>query len=231
MKRYGCIFTCLVVRAIHIEVLHSMDTSSLIDAIHRFIARRGAPKTVCSDNGTNFVGAERELRESLEQWDQQRIGNRLANEGICWSFNPPTASHMGGVWERQIRTVRRILAGLAPEERLTDEGLRTLFCSAENIVNSRPISPLSEDPSDLEPLTPNHLLQLRFSCIPPGVYSEADRYSRRRWRQVQYLADLFWQRWQTEYLPQLRQATKWQEPQRNVAAGDLVLLIESPIPQ
>jgi len=229
VKRYGCLFTCLTVRAIHIEVLHTLETSSFLDALHRFIARRGTPRILRSDNGTNFVGAERELRESLERLDQEKIRGIIATEGIRWVFNPPAASHMGGVWERQIRTVRRVLAGLAPEEDLTDEGLRTLFCSVESIINSRPISSHSADPADPEPLTPNHLLLQRAFPIPPGVYSDADRYSRRRWRQVQYLADIFWERWRKEYLPQLRAATKWQGPRRNVAEGDLVLIIEPPL--
>ncbi len=212
-------------------MLHSLDTSSLIDALHRFIACRGAPKILRSDNGTNFVGADRVLKDSLEQLHKERIHGIIATEGIRWVFNPPAASHMGGVWERQIRTVRRVLAGLAPEEDLTDEGLQTLFCSVESIVNNRPIAPHSADPGDAEPLTPNHLLLQRAFPIPPGVYSNADRYSRRRWRQVQYLADVFWERWRKEYLPQLRAATKWQGSRRNVAEGDLVLMIDNPLPR
>jgi len=99
-KRYGCLFTCLVTRAIHIEVTHSIDTDSFINALYRFMARRGHPKTMRSDNGGCFVKGERELREERKRWDQALLQETLNKEKIIWKFNPPLASHMGGVWER-----------------------------------------------------------------------------------------------------------------------------------
>ena len=169
VKRYGCLFTCLTIRAIHIEIAHSLDTSSFLNALRRFISRRGAPVQIRSDNGTNFVGGERELREAIEGWNQHQINDYLCQRGIAWKFNPPLASHMGGVWERQIRTIRRILKVLLKEQMVTDEALATLMAEVESIVNSRPITPLSNDSNDLEPLTPNQLLLLRRSpqCFPP----------------------------------------------------------------
>ena len=146
-------------------------------------------------------------------------------------FNPPAASHMGGVWERQIRTLRRTLAGLTSEQVLTHEALETLLVMAEGIVNNRPLTAVSSDPKDLEPLTPNHLLIHRRSAAPIGLFNEKDMHSRRKWRQVQYLADVFWRRWTKEYLPLLHQRTKWQEPQRNVQPGDLVLILERQLPR
>ena len=109
VKRYGCLFTFLVVRAVHIEVIHSLDTDSFINAVQRFINLRGSPSTISSDNGSNFTAGERELQESLEDWNQQWIQKFLRQKNIRWKFNPPGAWHMGGAWERTIRSIRKIL--------------------------------------------------------------------------------------------------------------------------
>ena len=157
-KRYGCMFTCLTTRAVHIETADTLDTDSFINCFYRFMARRGEPRLLRSDNGSNFVGVERELREEIKAWNKERIQEAMSQRGIRWLFNPPAASHMGGVWERQIRTVRRILFTIMTEQVPTSEMLTTLSVIAEGIINNRPLMPASDDPNDLEPLTPNHLL-------------------------------------------------------------------------
>ncbi|KAL0164586.1 hypothetical protein M9458_040339, partial [Cirrhinus mrigala] len=193
VKRYGVLFTCLTVRAVHIEVAHSLDTDSCINAIRRFQARRGQVSIIRSDNGTNFVGTERELREALAKLDQSRISEVMMKKGVQWIFNPPAASHHGGIWERQIRTVRKVLNSVVKQQLLEDEGLHTLLCEVESIINGRPLTMNTDHPSDLEPLTPNHLLVLKTQpSFPPGVFTKDDVYARRRWRQIQYMADLFW---------------------------------------
>ncbi|XP_074624387.1 uncharacterized protein LOC141882335 [Acropora palmata] len=199
VKRYGVIFTCLAVRAVHIEVAHSLDTDSFLLALRRFIARRGQVKEIRSDNGTNFSSGEKELRESINAWNQEKIHENLLQRNIKWSFNPPYGSHYGGVWERCIRTTRKILQALLREQTTDDEGLVTLLCEVESIMNGRPITTVSSDPQDQEPLMPNHLLLLRSeSPMPPGLFRREDQLSRRRCRQVQYLADIFWKRWSKE---------------------------------
>lgn len=226
VKRYGCIFTCLISRAVHVEVAHSLDTDSFICALNRFISRRGRPEEIRSDNGTNFVGAERELSDAISTWNETKIVNFLLQREIQWKFNPPYASHMGGVWERQIRTVRKVLNALVKEQVLDDEGLMTLMCEAESIVNGRPLTMVSSDPKDYEPLTPNHLLLLRSGPkIPPGLFSENDLYCRKRWRQIQYLSDVFWKRWTKEYLSSMQIRQKWLKDETNLKVGDLVLIV------
>ena len=193
-KRYGCLFTCLTTRAIHLEVAHTLDTDSFINAPQRFIARRGRPSEIRSANGTNFVGGVQELRRAMNEWNK-KISDHLLQKNVKWIFNPPGASHMGGVWERQIRTVRSVLNSVLSQQAPDDEGLMTLFCCVESIVNGRPITKLSNDPKDPLPLTPNHLLLLRAGpSLPPGAFVKQDVY-RHRWRQVQYLSDVFWSRW------------------------------------
>ena len=138
---------------------------------------------------------------------------------------------MGGVWERQIRTVRKVLNTMMTEQALDDEGLTTLMCRVEAIVNGRPITKLSDDPSDLEPLTPNHLLLLRAGpTLPPGRFVKQDLYGR-RWRQVQHMSDVFWKRWTKEYLPGLQLRHKWQDVKDKLRVGDLILIKDENTPR
>ena len=161
LKRYGVLFTCLASRAVHIETANSLDTDSFINALRRLIARRGPIREMRSDQGTNFVGADNDLKISLEEMNLNKVSATLRQEfnadlSIKWKRNPPAASHMGGVWERQIRTVRSILKALLRDygHALDDESFRTLMTEVECIVNSRPLTTVSSDPSDLSPLTP-----------------------------------------------------------------------------
>ena len=229
-KRYGVIFTCSTSRAIHLEVCHSLTTDSCINAIRRFVARRGSVELIRSDNGTNLVGAERELRESIENWNQSKIGRTLQQQNIQWIFNPPASSHFGGFWERLIRSIRKVMYSVMKEQvlQLDDEGLSTLMCEVENILNNRPITPVSEDQRDLTTLTPSDLLLTKtVTQIPPGIFDPSDNYVKRRWRQVQYLTNLFWRRWMREYLPMLQRRQKWLKPKRNIKIGDIVLVADN----
>ena len=232
VKRYGVIFTCLATRAIHLEMASSLDTDSFIHALRRFIARRGQVKELRSDNGTNFVGAQHELKEAIEGWNQGQINNTLLQKGINWIFNPPAGSHHGGVWERLVRSVRKVLNSTLNLQSLDEKGLHTVLCEAEAILNSRPITKASTDPNDLEALTPNHLLLLKtVPSLSPGQFQKEDLYARRRWRQVQYMADLFWKRWIKEYLPQLQERQKWSNIRRNFTPGDIVVIVDDSAPR
>ena len=232
VKRYGVLYTCLVVRAVHIEVAHNLDTDSFLNSFRRFVARRGSPELVRSDNGGNFVSGERELNRSIKEWNLEKIADFLLQRNVQWAFNPPCGSHHGGPWECCIRTVRKVLNALAREQVLDDEGLSTFMCEAGSIVNSRPLTKVSDDVRDLEPLTPNHLLLCRYSqSFPSGIFAKEDIYSRRRWRQVQYLSDVFWRRWVKEYLPTLQERQKWFRPRRNFQVGDIVLLTDEKSPR
>ena len=213
-KRYGCIFTCLTTRAVHIEILDSVDTSSFVSALQRFISHRGHPSTISCDNGTNFIVEERELREVLSEWDQRTIDAFLSHWEIQWRFNPPAAFHIGGAWERLIRSTRRILSAVMTEQTITDDALNTLFCLVEGILNNRPLTTVPDSPADPEPVTSNHLLLIRpMPPPPPGIFRQTDCYVRQRWRQVQYIADVFWRRWLQEYLPLIQLCTKWRDKQ------------------
>jgi hypothetical protein len=233
LKRYGVLFTCLASRGIHIETATSLETDSFISALRRFIGRRGPVREMRSDCGTNFIGAERELTTAVQEMNHNRLKEVLSNEYhadwiIDWKRNPPAASHMGGVWERLIRTIRTILSTLMREhgQALDDESLRTLLIEVECIVNSRPLTFPSSDAQDLHPLTPNHILTMKSKVVlpPPGNFQREDVYLKKRWRRVQYLADLFWTRWKREYLQTLQARAKWTTRQPNMQVGDVVIV-------
>ena len=239
LKRYGVLFTCMSSRAIHLETAASLDTDSFINALRRFLSRRGPVRQLRSDNGTNFVGARRELKEALQEMDESRIKEELLKSQCDWikfEMNVPAASHMGGIWERQIRTVRSILSSLLSNNgtQLDDESLRTLMCEAEAIVNSRPLTTNHlSDPDSPEPLTPNHLLTMKSKVLlsPPGKFEPADMYARKRWRRVQHLANEFWTRWRKEYLLSLQERQKWTRPRRNLRVGDVVMIKDTNLPR
>jgi hypothetical protein len=216
---------------VHLEVAHTLEADSFLNCLTRFISRRGKPEVIHSDNGTNFVGANRELAEELQNWNKTKVQGEMANKGIKWRFNTPGASHAGGVWERQIRSIRRILSGLMKEQVLTDESLATLFCQVEAILNNRPITIVSADSEDMNALTPNHMLMMRTAENIPGIFDENDNYSRKRWRQIEYLANVFWRRWTSEYLPQLQARSKWNKEGRDLQVGDVVLVVDHTVPR
>jgi len=139
IQRYGCIFTYLTTWAVHLEVAADLSTDSFLNVLRRFLSRRGPVLHFYSDNGSNFVGTERFLCESIHEWNQHQIEEFLLQKETLWSFNPPSVSQMGGVWERQIRSVQRILTSLAGE--------RVLFLlEIEAILNARPLTPVTRDP-------------------------------------------------------------------------------------
>jgi hypothetical protein len=120
-----------------------------------------------------------------------------------------------------------LLKALLKEQVVDDEGFRTFMCEIEGIMNARPITTVSDDMNDPDALTPNHLLLARPNqSLLPGIFKKEDVYSKRRWRQIQYLADIFWKRWTREYIPLLQERQKWLQPKRNVKVNDVVLLVD-----
>ncbi|RXN21863.1 hypothetical protein ROHU_023747 [Labeo rohita] len=224
-KRYGIIFTCLSSRAVHIEMLEDLSTDAFINALRCFISLRGAVRQLFCDCGTNFVGARNELRNALSEIDVKSL-ELFLNENQCeFVFNAPSASHTGGVWERQIQSVRSVLNATLAQcpGRLDDSSLRTLFYEAMAIINSRPLTIDGiNDPKSLEPLTPNHLILMKskIALPPPGKFQREDMYASKRWRRVQYLIEQFWSRWKREYLLNISTRQKWHVPRRNLSVND-----------
>ena len=203
VKRYGLLFNCYCSRAIHIEMIDDVSTDAFVSAFRCFISIRGAIKQIRSDQGTNFKGASNELRKALKQLDADRLQHSLVSNHCEFVFNAPGSSHAGILWERQIRSIRNFLnvtIALCPG-RLDDSPLRTVFYEAMAIVNACPLTVSDiNDPTAMEPLTPNHILITKPSTplTPPGKCIKEDMYLRKRWWRVQYLAEQFWSRWKQE---------------------------------
>ena len=222
-KRYGCLFSCLQTRAVHLEVASSLSTDSFVLALIRFIGRRGTPSEIYSDNGSNFVGALSDLQHQLQRWDRRQINDRLAVQGIQWHFNPPSSSHRGGVWERMIRSIRRLMLIILKDQNPSEEILLTTFIEIERILNNRPLVPTTSDHTESLALTPSSLLTLRDDeGLLPGDSLQGN-YNR-RWGQVCQLVNTFWHRWIREYLPTLQVRQKWLSKHRNFKEGDVVLI-------
>lgn len=232
LKRYLCLFTCTTTRAVHLEMAWSLDTDSFLKAFSRMTDRRGLPIEVISDNGTNFVSGERELRELVALMDQDKIKHSMSNKGIKWHFNPPRATHFGGFFEAMIKSAKRAIAAVLGEADISDEELLTAITGAEGILNSRPLTYQSADPKDEPVLTPNHFLYGQASGqLAPQVVDEIDFHPRRRWLRVQQLIKEFWQRWLREFLPMLNTRKKWTKEKKDLTIGEVVLCLEPGLPR
>ena len=230
-KRWGFLFTCLTTRAVHLEIVPSLDTSSCVMGIERFVARRGTPSTIWSDNGTNFVGAEKELLACIKSWNGM-APTIFAHKGVTWKFNPPGAPHHGGSWERLVRSVKRVLYDILGSRRVTEEVLGTTLCLVEQALNSRPITPVSTDSRELEALTPNHFLLGQHATSFPSLLPGEHFDHKKRYVRAQSYANAIWSRWLGEYVPSLNKRVKWHtHSDFTLKTGDLVWVIEPDSPR
>lgn len=227
-KRWAVMFTCLVTRAVHIEVIEEMSSGCFINALRRFCAIRGEVKIIRSDCGTNFVGALSDINANVINIDDRPVKDFINDKRINWVFNPPHSSHMGGSWERMIGIARRILDSLLLDVgQLTHDILTTFMAEVSAIINARPLVPLDSDPEVPFPLTPATLLTMKTEhtvrCFNIEDFNEKDLV-RNQWKCVQQLANSFWKRWKTQYLPILQTRPKWKGDTRNLTKGDIVLV-------
>ena len=180
-----------------------------------------------SDCGTNFVGAERELKKRFAEWNNE-CALEMRKKAIVWSFNPPAAPHAGGLWERMVRSTKRILKSIVDSRVPSDQVFITLVVVAEGIINQRPLTRVSNDPNDLRAITPAMIVSpgtpasSSSDVLPPSPFSEASLH--RIHDQSRDLCDSFWRRWSRDYLSTLQTRQKWFNPQRNFVIGDLVLM-------
>lgn len=235
IKAYLAVFVCCTTRAIHLEVVSSLSTDAFMAAFRRFTSRRGRPSDLYSDCGTNFIGADHEMKDFqrliLSQQHNTEVANQLSNQGIQWHFNPPASPHFGGLWESGVKSVKYHLRRVVGLQRLTFEEMTTVTSQVEAILNSRPLTPESSDPDDLNALTPGHFLTGGpLNAIPEPSVDHLNTNRLSRWQLLQQMTQSFWKRWSDEYLTRLQQRPKWMTGNRAIVVGDMVLIKDENLP-
>ena len=231
-KVWVALFTCMAVRAVHFEVLRDLSSNSFVNALMRFRARRPGVRSLYSDNGSNFVAADKEIRSAVEEWNRS-VAAELAMEGLEWSFIPPHAPHRGGVWERLVRSAKKHLSSVFQEDGFHIEVFSTVLVKAESIINSRPLTRVGDGVDSDRPLTPMHFLcpgvylHSGDELLPPSPPDESVlRYS---WKQSRALVDGFWKRWSRDYVSALQARPKWRSSEVDLVVGDVVLLVDEQV--
>ena len=236
LKAYLCVFVCFVTRAVHLEVVSDLTTECFLNSLKRFIARRGKCKNMFSDCGTNFVGATNEMREFAKFLQSNEFKNEvsecLSQDGINWSFIPPRSPHFGGLWEAGVRMAKYHFHKIIRNASLTFEELTTVFAQIEACMNSRPLSPLSNDPNDLSPLTPGHFLVGEpLVALPESDMREVASSKLNRFHYMKQMVQHFWDRWYKECISDLNKRSKWKYPTGSgLKVGDMVILKEDNLP-
>ena len=227
LNGYIAIFIYVATRAVHIEVVKDYTSEAFIAAFHRFTARRGFCKELFSDQGTNFVGADTLLKQMVSSSSSysSQIVNSLAQEGTPWIFNPPSAPHFGDIWDAAVKSAKHHMRRVIGEQVLTFSELATLMFRIEAYPNSRPLTALTNDSTDLDFLSPSHFLIQRSSfLVPEGDVNEVNIPPGKRWLMISQLTQHFWSRWSSEYLTSLQSRQKWRQHHRSVPVGDVVLI-------
>lgn len=201
-KAYIALFIYMPTKAIHIELVSDYSTSAFIAAFQRFVARRGMPKSMYSDNGTTFQGADKELTESYYTAILNAdFRNQLITDKISWNFIPSSAPHFGGLWEAGVKSIKYHLLRSIGSHRLTFEEMTTLLCRIEACLNSRPLSAISDCYDDYQPLTPSHFLTgSALTALPEPSILNLSENRLSRWQLLQHVAENLWKSWKNDYL-------------------------------
>ncbi|XP_075163139.1 uncharacterized protein LOC142235767 [Haematobia irritans] len=227
-KGYICVFVCMVTKALHLEAVSDLTTNAFMAAFRRFVSRRGTCTDIYSDCGTNFVGASKELkilfnRSSKSLPDDLR--HALSLNCTNWHFIPPASPNFGGLWEAGVKSVKHHLKRIVNDRLLNFEELSTLLCQIESCLNSRPLCPLSADPTDFEALTPAHfLIGEPTNSVPEESLLDTSSNRLSRWKNIEKMKQHFWKRWHSEYINRLQARPKWLKEKKNAKIGELVLI-------
>ncbi|CAG9126303.1 unnamed protein product [Plutella xylostella] len=228
-KGYVAVFVCMVTKAVHLELVSDLSTSAMLAALKRLSAKRGTPGHLYSDFGSCFIGADRKLKEEYEQI-KETLGtefmSEIADMNIEWHFQGPSWPSAGGLWESQVKQLKHHLKRVVGDQKLTFEEYSTLLAQLEACLNSRPLCPITEDPNELDCLTPSHFL----ASGPSLNVIETEEDHRSRWYHTQKIFNDIWRRWRNEYLTQLSIKGKWRSPQPNFKVGDIVIINDANLP-
>ncbi|XP_017489234.1 PREDICTED: uncharacterized protein LOC108377480 isoform X2 [Rhagoletis zephyria] len=231
-KAYVCVFVCFSTKAVHLESCTDLTTEAFRAAFTRFVGRRGLPNKIMSDNGKTFIGAQRAIQRDFALFLKEAasdVAARYAVQGLSWQFIPPYAPHMGGLWEAAVKSFKTHFTKVAGNQKFTFEEFTTLLIRIEAVLNSRPLSPMSQDPSDLLALTPGHFLRgAPLVSLPEPNAENVSLHT--KWQKLKVLHQQFSSRWKTEYLQELHRRYKWKHPQLNIREGDFVVIKDDLLP-
>ncbi|XP_038106811.1 uncharacterized protein LOC119766378 [Culex quinquefasciatus] len=235
VKAYFAVFVCMVTKAIHLELVSDLTTEAFLAALQRFVSRRGVPRRIHSDNGTNFKGAKTELHELYVLFNERTFNDRVQMycqpKEITWSFIPPGAPNFGGLWEAAVKSTKYHLKRILKNAQLTFEQYATVLAEVEAVLNSRPLFATSTDPADPEVLTPGHFLIGRpLTAIPEPAYEGTPTNRLSKWQHLQLLREHFWRAWRRDYLTTLQPRGKNRKKMPNVRPQMVVLLEEKNAP-
>ncbi|XP_051161138.1 uncharacterized protein LOC127281463 [Leptopilina boulardi] len=235
IKVYVAVFVCLVVKAIHLEVVSDLTTEGFLGALKRFVARRGKPSNIYSDNGKNFIGANNELKDLFALLNSENHKIQCVNfankRKIKWHFIPPLSPHFGGIWESAVKSFKHHLKRVITDQLLTFEEINTLVIEIEAVLNSRPLTPISSDPNDLLVLTPGHfLIGDALTSLPEEDFQDTPTNKLSTWQHLQKLRQHFWGRWSKEYLNNLNTRVKWADGNHQIKEGTVVVIKEDNLP-
>lgn len=196
------------------------------------MARRGTVTDLYSDNGSNFVGADRILQEYLEELNEDpTVQNYFSRQGTNWHFNPPASQHHGGLCEAGVKSIKYHLKRIVGDHTFTFEEMCTILCQIEACLNSRPLCSISDDLNDMNYLTPGHfILGEAPNTVPKPSLLEENINRLKRWKLVQAMYQKFWHHWSKDYLSKLHQKSKWEQLQQNLRVGQLALYREDNLP-
>ncbi|XP_055947045.1 uncharacterized protein LOC129980690 [Argiope bruennichi] len=211
-KCYVAVFICFATKAIHLEIVTDLTAEAMIATLKRFFSRRGVSSSICSDNATNFKGANSDLKrlQNMIGRPPEPLANYLTTEQVTWKFIPPRSPNFGGLWEAGDKSFKHHLKRVVGNARLTMEQFLTIVIQIEGILNSRPLTPLSSDPNNFEILTPGHFLIGRpINCIPDPDYSERKDNLLSQWQRLSKMVQTIWKKWKLDYLNNLQARHKW----------------------
>ncbi|XP_065093725.1 uncharacterized protein LOC135714319 [Ochlerotatus camptorhynchus] len=236
-KAYVAVFVCFATKAVHIELVSDLTTAAFLATLRRVVARRGRIAELHSDNATTFKGASHALNRiyrmlKTDQADRDKIFNWCSENEIRWKFIPPRAPHFGGLWEAAVKSTKRHLLKTVGNTNIAYEQMTTLLAQVEMCLNSRPLTPMSSEPSDLEVLTPGHfLIGSNMQAVPEADLRGVPDNRLQSYELTQKHLQNIWARWYPEYLQQLQsRATKGCKPPVTVDLGRIVVIKEDNIP-
>jgi len=228
-KAYICVYVCLCTKAVFLDLVADLTTDAFFASLRRFVALYGVPSHVHSENGSNFLGADTELKilqsSLLDSSAQEAVQHFAFCKGIKWHFIQSRSPHFGGLWEAAVHSMKTLLKKVVGEHVLRTDEFNTVLLEAAAVMNSRPLTPVDSQATDLtEPLTPGHFLHRNApTSLPSDTDASPTSTYGKWWRLTQYLSNELWRRWRKEYLIHLQGRGKWKLSQKNTSVGDIIL--------